>query len=335
MGFFLSGCAKPSLSGSIEDYSARLARVLEQDAPSSFKTDPPKFPTRRELIRQIPNIDIDLFDFLKLGDCELQSVVAERNSSLGKFAADSVKLKQDIDFILLVGSCIDSIEDPDLQETLGEALAHKQRHLSSVLWNAMIAGPEYNELWTNKRITYPHVTESELQGALSTLQTQAEIVLTQQQLETFDAEEFEQALSVLRSGEAAALLVSWIAVKDQLSVATKIVDGRVDRRPLCFDGMRSQNAEFFRNVVFEKFIAGIQRDVAVLNQRYYEVVQPLQALEAMFVKIETEAYRDYRNTRDERFIHGIDSVKAHVDAIQPLMMQCGFLSDSGAVDRNE
>ena len=328
VGIFTTGCAESGLDTVVDDYTERLERVLDQEASTPVITPLPKFPARRDLRIDVPAIDIDLFDFLKLGNCELQSVVAERNSSLGRFAAESVALKQDIDFILLVENCKDTIEDPELAQTLEDALHHKQHFLDAVLWNALIAGPEYNELWTNDRVTYPHVAESKLQGALSVLQTQTEIVLKQEQLASFDAQQFEQALVVLRSGEAAALLASWRLVKDHLGVASRVVSDRSARRPLCFDNMRGQNAEIFKNVVFDKFIAGIQKDVAVLNQRYYEVVVPLQELEQLFVEIETPAYSEYRQARDALFIHGIDSIKGHVDAIELLMVQCGFLPSS-------
>jgi hypothetical protein len=265
-------------------------------------------------------------EFLQLGDCQLQGVVAEKNSSLGRLAEASIVLRQDVEFILLAEQCLSVMERPELIATIQAATEQKKRNLRVRLWNAVIASQEYRAFWTAGKMEYPYVAESSLQGSLSVLHTQVKLLLSQE-FESFDANQFEEALRTLRSGEAAALSQSWLIVSRVLEQATKVLKARAARRPLCYQGMRNQQAEYFRNVVLNQFVGSVQKDLAVLNQRYYDVVVPVQAMELLFADVETKAYRQYRLARDRAFIHGIDTVKNHVDAIQPLMMQCGFLPD--------
>ena len=304
--------------------------MLEQDQPARQPSQRLSLPTKRDVALDVPVLDIDLIEFLKLGDCQLQSVIAEKNSSLGRFASASIALRQDIDFILLADRCLVKIEDPELQQTLSSAVEHKLKYLDVMLWNAIIAGSEYREFWANTRALYPHISESELQGALNQLQFQASLVLTRGDLSEFDPQAFEQALEVLRSGEAGALLSSWTDVAIELDQASQVVEDRAKRRPLCFKDMRSQNAEYFRNVVLERFVSGIQKDIAVINQRYYDLVLPVQELEQLFVHVETKQYKAYRQARDSVFVQGLNAVKRHVDALQPLMVQCGFIPNASS-----
>lgn len=322
-----AGCSDSRLENRLNDYVERLERVLEQTGSEYSEIPFPTFPAAKELYLEGPELNIDLFEFLKLGACEIQGVVAEKNSSLGKFAAESIVLYQDVQFVLMANECIVELDDPDLKKTLIEARQTKLGSLDLLLWNAIFAGPEYRTFWTQNRGGYPQEIESRLVYALSTIEQQADVIL-QGKLDEFDPNEFEEALEVLRSGEAADLLLSWHQVANALSFASSVLQNRLAARPLCFKDMRNPKAEIFRNVVLEKFVGGIQKDVAVMNQRYYDVVQPLQTLEAKFQDIETESYRAFRHERDQLFAHGFQAVKGHVAAIEPLMVQCGFLPGS-------
>ncbi len=324
-GSLLTGCGKPSFEGAYLDYIDRLERVLEQEAGQLETPVYERYPTLRDVVRDVPGINIDLFEFLQLGECQLQQAVAEKNRSLGKLAPSSIALKQDIEFILLSRDCIDQLDDDDLKKALEAGLQHKRRYLSAMLWNAIFAGEEYRDFWSITAATYPHVAESKTEGALNTLISQSEIVLRQERLENFNPTAFEEALHVLRSGGAGALLDHWRTTTRSLQLATQILVSRAEARPLCFKDMRSPKAEYFRNVVLDKFVGGLQEDIAVLNQRYYAVILPTQKLESLFDDLETPTYKTYRVARDADFQRGLMEVKRHVDAIQPLMVQCGFI----------
>jgi hypothetical protein len=322
----LYACGGNPFEANLADYTARLERVLEQQSDPPDAAIVPAFPAKKRLFREVPGSNIDLLDFLRIGDCQLQAVVADKNSSLGKLAVESVVLQQEVSFLAVIDQCLAQLDNPDLKTTLQSARDQKLAALDKVLWNAVFAGAEMRQFWSLQSADYPHTVESRLQYALSTLQQQTAVVLERRFTE-FKAQEFEAALSVLRSGEGAALLDSWHLVAEHLPQATSVAERRVETKPLCFEDMRNPKAEYFRNVVLNEFVAGLQKDIAVLNQRYFDVIVPFQALEAQFTEVETEAYLQFRHHRDKRFIDGLESVKRHVAAIQPLMIQCGFIPE--------
>ena len=322
----LCACSEHRLSHDLEVYSEKLARVLEQPLPALAGDDRPRLPARRDLQYQLQPINIDLLDFLELGGCELQQAVAEKNSSLGKFAANSVLLAQDVRFIQLSSRCIEQLpENSELGDKLRLAVEQKQRELRLRIWNALFAGPEYREFWQANLRDYPDQIDSRTEFALQDL-GRISSNLTEESSADFQA--FEHALEILRGGEGGALLESWRLVDAHLNQASAILLARAERRPLCFADMGNPQADIFRNVVLQDFIASIQKDVAVLNRRYYDVIVPLRALEAQFQAIETPEYRLFRQRRNTLLENARQAVEDHVAALRPLMMQCGFLPES-------
>lgn len=322
----LYACGGNPFEADLADYTVRLERVLEQPPAPPQAASLPAFPAKKRLFLEVQGSHIDLLDFLRLGHCQLQAVVAEKNSSLGKLAVESVVLQQEVSFLAVIDQCLAQLDNAELRATLLAAREQKRADLDKILWNALFAGREMRQFWSRQSSDHPHTVESRLQYALSTLQQQTEAV-RQRRFEDFKPAEFEAALQVLRSGEGAALLHSWHLVAKHLPRATSVAERRVQGKPLCFEDMRNPKAEYFRNVVLNEFVAGLQKDIAILNQRYFDVLVPLQALEAEFTQVETEAYRQFRHHRDERFKAGLEAVQRHVAAIQPLMVQCGFIPE--------
>jgi hypothetical protein len=322
----LGACSDHRLANDLEVYEEKLARVLEQPQVTLPGLVRPQLPARRELQHQLQPINIDLLDFLQMGGCELQQAVAEKNSSLGKFAANSVLLAQDVRFIELSSRCIEQLPaESELGKKLQLAVLQKQRELQLRTWNALFAGPEYREFWQANLNDYPDQIDSRTEFALQDL-SRITSNLALGRVADFTA--FEAALEVLRGGEGGALVESWRLVDEHLNQASAILLARYERRPLCFADMANPKADIFRNVVLQNFIASIQKDVAILNRRYYDVILPLQALETQFQSIETADYRLFRQRRDKLLETARGSVEEHVAALRPLMMQCGFLPES-------
>lgn len=323
MTCLLISCSDDHLANDLNDYGAKLQRVLDQTLPEGSEVNRPLLPTKRDLQHKLTPLNIDLLDFFELGRCELQQVIAQRNSSLGKFAADSTLLAQDVRFIQLTSDCLTQLDqDSELTSTLEAAVEQKQQELDQRLWNALFAGPEYREFWHANLDRYPEQIDSRVEFALQSILT---VVGDIQAGRDADLDAFETSLEVLRNGEAGALLESWRLVEQHLDRASELLRNRFERRPLCFKGMSNPDADIFRNVVLQDFIAGIQKNVAILNRRYYDVVLPLRQLEQRFENEETAAYRTFRLARDERLHAARQSVEDHVAALRPLMVQCGFL----------
>ena len=319
----LFACSRTGLTFDVERYAVSLARVLDQPIGDANVVSRPKLPKVRELHQEIEPINIDLLDFLQLGECELQQVVAEQNSSLGRFAAESRLLALDVLFIQLASQCIARLSaESELAKTLEQARVEKRRNLGKRLWNAILAGPEYRLFWQVELADYPERFDSRVEFALQQLDTSITDIMMGRET---DWRSMEHSLEVLRNGEGGALLESWRVVSMQLDLATEVLKARAVRRPLCFADMVNPKAEIFRTVVLDTFVGGVQGDLAVLNRRYYDLLVPIRNIERQLEHVETESYQRFRQQRDKMLEAARASVTAHVAALRPLMVQCGFL----------
>lgn len=335
----LASCAKTGLEADLDQYTSRLARALEQPVVEKAvqgvaQSEAPKrlaLPAARALSQPISPITIGLLDFLQLGDCELQQAVAEKNSSLGKFASVSRLLAQDVLFISLADRCYEMLPpEAELAVLLRRASSEKQGSLNKRIWNGILAGPEYRRFWQIELSNYPERFDSRVEIALGEIESI--VVALQAGKRDIDWHLLETALEVLRNGEAGALVESWRQVAIYLNRATQLTRARAARRPLCFPDMNNPKAEIFRNVVLEHFIRGLQKDIAILNRRYYDILIPLRRIEKRLEAVEPESYRQFRLDRDRLLEVARASVPEHVAALEPLMVQCRFLPQDNLSD---
>lgn len=106
----LFGCfGGDTVKQSIEDYAERLSRVLDTPLPDTFNdkitTPLPKLADSATLKHTIEGVSINLREFYALQDCELGTVVAERNTSLGKSQLPSQRLAYESKLLSVLKSC--------------------------------------------------------------------------------------------------------------------------------------------------------------------------------------------------------------------------------------
>ena len=142
----LYGCNEPT-PFSAQDYTGRLARVLKEPVPDLFSSEEIEFPRRRDLQVSFQSHSIDLLEFLTLKDCELQKIVAERNSSLGRLALPSQQLVSELRFLKTGATCLSILKDETFADELTAVLLEKQEELAGRIWQATLAGPEFRAFW--------------------------------------------------------------------------------------------------------------------------------------------------------------------------------------------
>lgn len=133
----LAGCnpftdARPMM----DEYVERVARVLEAEPQLSDLASASQLPRRRDRVLAMPDLDMGMLDFLSLYGCELQYVVGEKNSVLGRVMQPLNRLRYEIRFIEAARDCLPGIKDEGLAEELGEAVQSKLESLPIAVWNA-------------------------------------------------------------------------------------------------------------------------------------------------------------------------------------------------------
>ena len=139
----LSACT-PYPESLLRDYQTRLQRLLPQAqlTESLSKAALPPLPEVRALTLPIPAATIDLTDMLALDVCDLETLIAERNSSLGKVQTDAGLLHYELRLLDKLGLCLTTPAlsnqlDVELIAILQQIDLQKQQQLPAVFANLL------------------------------------------------------------------------------------------------------------------------------------------------------------------------------------------------------
>ena len=319
----LFSCAEPD-QYRLNDYVVRLSRLLESDIPMRAHVEIPQMPRIGEVRFEPPRAGVDILEFLRLGDCELQQWIAERNSSLGRFAPASQRLIYELNFLRLADICIQALTEdhPSLAEELNSVREQKHETLPRLIWQSVLAGPEFRDYWRHRHSHWSQLNQPEVTGALEYLDSQVSRWLVGNY--EVSGPRLESALSTLRTGDGGTLLGGSREVMGSLVQANQMIESRLARRALCFEGMVTTRRDILRNVV-ELYTGPVQQGINQLVEARYGQIKVIRRIETRLADAEPMAYATFRRKRDALLASATESSKEHAEALRPLLTQCGLL----------
>lgn len=339
IALILSACSnRQTPEGIFDNYLYRLHNSLEIDE-KKLTLEPvlaeaisilPRYPKRSSLLHSINTSSINLLEFLRLSQCDLQRHIGERNSSLGKLQKDSQRLIYDIEFIRLAKACIEILEaDKPLRNVLQSAVKDKQTQLPLLLWNATFASEEWVYLFSLSTnfisAEQPPQKPNNLYEAFETLERQ---IGGDKNLTRIDLSDFEAVLAIITSRKyLGELRRSMALIQTGLSQADALIKQRIDQRPLCRKSV--PNAQFaIVNNVFRKFYIGeVQPYLASVYQQaeislqHIDQLLALQTIPDTYHSFWLSVYKS-DNSEWQKFKY---SIQNHTENWQALLKQCGRL----------
>jgi len=269
--------------------------------------------------------NIDVLDFLSLSGCALQVNLGRRNSSLGRTASASQRLLLDLEFLDLVPDCITQLratDDEALAEQLSIMAQTRRNELPASIYNAILAGPEFQQFWQIPAALsdYPKRTNSQIADTLLRLDA-----LTAHWLAgnyRTDNHEFERLLAEMRAGDGGSLMRAASTQTFMLAQADAMLAAANSGAPLCAQAVVSPQVEIIRNVVGRFFAEDVQRWLADIAKRRHLLMPPITALEARLNAVLPPQYRDWQSERDAQLTQIGDASRRHVSAIQQLLRDC-------------
>ncbi|GAB3273118.1 DUF3080 family protein [Parahaliea aestuarii] len=321
----LGACARPGPEGLFDDYLTRLSRTLDVPHPPVQLSAPPRQPDRADLRFEFATSNLDALDFLALSGCEVQITIGKRNSSLGRMASASQRLLLDLEYLRLAPDCIAAQlrkGDAELAGILRQAHAQKREQLPGRIFLATLGGPEYRNFWRRPGglAEYPRNTSSAVITALEAINALSERWLNGDY--RADNRGFELLLSEVNKGDGGALLAALAMQSNWLAGADAMLASKAAQGPLCRGPIRPAAADILPNVVATYFAGDIQRWSAAVNQRQYELLAPLRALETQLDNTLPPAYREWRVDRENRLERWHTAPRRHVQAVQELLAPC-------------
>ena len=358
--FALLGCFGGStVKQSIDDYAARLSRVLDTPLPDSFNdkitTPLPKLADSATLKHAIEGVSINLREFYALQDCELGTVVAERNTSLGKSQLPSQRLVYESKLLNVLKSCEAALtkenESNQRNATLAATIASWREQKTqdySKTWANLVQGsqelrlalntPErlfsvennkdalssVNALYYINSLSNKELLLSDMYSSnTASSDTETEATNENNSESIIESSELEQQLKIIRSARLPATL--WHTqqtLTQNLSLLTNMLETELDAVS-CPEGRASDKAKILRNVFYLFFIEEIQPVGSLVNQYHYKLA-PLWEDWLAQPSLHEEFKRYIRQQSQDGFNQYSSVMKAHVNLWQGFLGRCNL-----------
>ena len=358
--FALLGCFGGStVKQSIDDYAARLSRVLDTPLPDSFNdkitTPLPKLADSATLKHAIEGVNINLREFYALQDCELGTVVAERNTSLGKSQLPSQRLVYESKLLNVLKSCEAALtkenESNQRNATLAATIASWREQKTqnySKTWANLVQGsqelrlalntPErlfsvennkdalssVNALYYINSLSNKGLLLSDMYSSnTASSDTETEATNENNSESIIESSELEQQLKIIRSARLPATL--WHTqqtLTQNLSLLTNLLETQLDAVS-CPEGRASDKAKILRNVFYLFFIEEIQPVGSLVNQYHYKLA-PLWEDWLAQPSLHEEFKRYIRQQSQDGFNQYSSAMKAHVNLWQGFLGRCNL-----------
>ena len=358
--FALLGCFGGStVKQSIDDYAARLSRVLDAPLPDSFNdkitTPLPKLADSATLKHAIEGVNINLREFYALQDCELGTVVAERNTSLGKSQLPSQRLVYESKLLNVLKSCEAALTKENESNQRNAALAatisswrEQKTQDYSKTWANLVQGsqelrlalntPErlfsvennkdalssVNALYYISSLSNKGLLLSDMYSSnTASSDTETEATNENNSERIIESSELEQQLKIIRSARLPATL--WHTqqtLTQNLSLLTNMLETELDAVS-CPEGRASDKAKILRNVFYLFFIEEIQPVGSLVNQYHYKLA-PLWENWLAQPSLHEEFKRYIRQQSQDGFNQYSSAMKAHVNLWQGFLGRCNL-----------
>ena len=282
----LTACSKKSY---FDIYVERLESLLEETIPNPKNLSPSVLPRQIVLNQKSAELSIDLLDFLALSRCELQLVIAERNSGLGKVAVGSQQLIHELSFLNLAEECLERLNPDDkvLKEKIQEAIFEKKRYLPATIARATLGGPEFREMWSRSSGKFFFDSKGIL--ALKYIRNKSENWLEgTYQLEDL---ELEDNLLILRAVPLAEYVRKTLRITYYLQKLTILIEEEHRRGGFCRNATLTDKGVILRNIVRTYFTKASLNEVNIASRGLGSFLLEIQKLDQLFLSVLSEEYK--------------------------------------------
>jgi len=324
----LSGCP---LTGAREeaadDYVRSLASLLDTPVRLSPIPTVTAMPRMRERRLELTDLEMGVVDFLSLYGCELQVVVGERTSVLGRVAHPGTRMAYHVRFIEAARDCLPRIDSEGRAERVREAMEAKRESLPRALWNGIWATEEIQSFFTRTSGTLPPAPETaDFRNAEAHAERILGIILALRRGHL--GQDLSAVTNVYEHWQSrplmGQLLRSAVALTARLQDATALIESRLRAEAVCSTGNNGYE-RFFRL----HYLDGLAKRLRFVRNQQARLV-PLfrQLVDAPGVRVPDAMTSFVRHNLESGAGNSVwsqldEAVRDHVGAWNRLLIECG------------
>ena len=273
----LSACSNYNGDKALQNYQQRLARVLDTQLANTAMPDAAALAKQRDLKQPLPDVRLDLTDAYATRHCSLDTLIGERNSSLGKVYSASKQLSYELRFLSQLQQCLaQSWDDATLLSQLQQVYQQKQHSIDIAFNNMLLTDDTLRKELLGVRKTLP------LQGAPGFSETwqaltelnQLQQFITTQNWQAASQIDIEQQLQLLYQYNFLARLQYSLRDASHQLARLNLLTADIAPPALCPQQRDSEQLRILSNVFSKYFVSEVQLYTSELN-RYQQQLWPL------------------------------------------------------------
>jgi len=314
----------------LTEYQSRLSRVIDSEPAQLQPVTITGLPRLRERLATVEKVDVNFLEFLSLHGCELQVLIAEKNSIMGKVMTPINELRYQVSFIQKGKQCLMIISDSEMQQSLQQIITLKVQQLPAHIWNAVWVSEGITGLMTRSKGYLPILREES--GVDSASQSLHEMLALSAELREGNYATDLGSLGKIQQQwhyghQIGQLLNSMSLLTEHLTSATAMLKHRIDEQPICYKKQASRQATVMNQFFMNIYIGKVQPYIAIVSQA---ADQLLPLINRLAEGGGTANFRQYVNStlsmdsKDSLYKRYVYAVKQHTQAWQALLDQCGM-----------
>ncbi|MBZ9611778.1 DUF3080 family protein [Rheinheimera maricola] len=260
-----------------KNYQQRLARVLDTDLAAITVPPAAALAEPRDIKQALPDLRLDLTDTFTTRRCGLDTLIGERNSSLGRVYSASKQLSYELRFLSQLQRCLSlSWDNSALLSELQQVYQHKQASVHIAFNNMLLTDDTLRKQLFGVRDSLPL---SDVAGQSETWQALTELSLLQQFIgeqnwQAAAAVDIEQQLQLLYQYNFIGRLQHSLRLSSHQLMQLNLMLASVKPEQLCQPRPDKQQLEILGNIFNKYFIAQVQQYTVNL-ERYQQQLWPL------------------------------------------------------------
>lgn len=273
----LIACSDNNGEKALQNYQQRLERVLGTEIAGTPLPAAAPLAEPRDLKQPLPDLRLNLTDAYATRHCSLDTLIGERNSSLGKVYSASKQLSYELRFLSQLQHCLQqSWDNSALLSQLQQVYRQKQHSIDIAFNNMLLTDDTLRKELLGIRKALPLQTApgfSETWQALTEL-NRLQQYIAQQNWQAASQVDIEQQLQLLyRYNFTARLQYSLRTASHQLAQLNLLTE-TVAPTTLCPQQRESEQLQILANVFSKYFVSEIQLYTSELS-RYQQQLWPL------------------------------------------------------------
>ena len=317
IGCLLAGCrTQYQLADNFETYLKRVASVLEVSPPPDGEAPLLSYPEKSTLTVEREQISIRLTEFYSLQACPVNSLIAERNTALGKLQLPSRRYVYEVKLIKGLQDCLKRQSDENASLPLKNWLALKQRQLPEA-WADVVQNSSEMKRAMASNSGYISGTQDDNFAAFY----QAFIFINGlHQSPSEDINAIEQQLKIInKTPLLARMWASQALLLEKLKRSSEWM-GQHTASLSCERPSKKQQIERLENVFNRYFVTQIQAVASKLNDYHYKLLPSLNYL-AQREEL-ADSFKLMLKQHQNTFTDYQDAMAEHIKIWQSILNTC-------------